>query len=145
MLDGLACQRSDHVIGFEARLLQDGDPVYLKGAPYVRKLLRQIGRHLCTIGFVSAVRDLVEGLSFDVELANRGDGLGLFVTKCGRRDIKDGCEILRREICAQLIQHVDEDVCCRRGNASFGGHWSLPLHRVIGAEDERHGVDQEDS
>jgi hypothetical protein len=60
-------------------------------------------------------------------------------------DVEDRGEIGGREIVAQLAQHVDEDVDRGGGKAGFGGHGALPRHGVIGAEDERHGVDQEDA
>ena len=65
--------------------------------------------------------------------------------KVGAADIEHGGEVLRVEILAQLAQHVDEDVGRAGGNAGLRGHGPLPRHGVIGAEDERHGVDQEDA
>ena len=62
----------------------------------------------------------------------------------GRADVVDGCEVLGVEVLAQLVDHVDEDIGGRGGNAGARGHGARALHGVIGAEDEGHGVEQVD-
>jgi len=42
----------------------------------------------------------------------------------------------------QRAQHVHKNVGRRRGNAGARGHGPLPRHGVIGAKDERHGIDE---
>ena len=75
-------------------------------------------------------------------LRMRGHRLGLLVAEGGPGDVEHRGQILRRKIVAQLAQHVHEDVNRRRRQPGLGRHGPLPRHGVIGAEDERHGVDQ---
>ena len=108
-------------------------------------MLGQVLGHGGAVGLVAVVFDLGEGLGLDVELADGGDGFGLLIAKGWGGDIKHRGQIFRREIIAQLAQHVDEDIGRGGGQAGLGGHGALPRHGVIGAEDERHGVDEEDA
>ena len=62
----------------------------------------------------------------------------------GRADVVDGGEVLRREVLAQLVDHVDEDIGGGGGDAGARGHGARALHGVVGAEDEGHGVEQVD-
>ena len=65
----------------------------------------------------------------------------LLVAEGRRGHVENRRDVLGSKILAQLVQHVDEDISCAGGNARFGRHGPLPRHGVIGAEDERHGVD----
>ena len=58
--------------------------------------------------------------------------------------VEDGGKVARVKVLAQLFDHVDEDEDGRRGQAGAGAHGPRALHGVVGAEDERHGVEQED-
>ena len=62
----------------------------------------------------------------------------------GRADVVDRGEVLRLEVLAQLVDHVDEDIRRRGGDAGARGHGARALHGVVGAEDEGHGVEQVD-
>ena len=102
--------------------------------------------HGGAVGLVAFVFDFGEGLRLDVELADGGDGFGLGIAESFRGDVEDCGEIGGGEIVTQFAQHVDEDEDGGGGNSGFGGHpGALARHGVIGAEDEGHGVDQEDA
>ena len=90
-----ASQRSNHVICFEASHPQHRNAIGLQRPPDIRNLLRQIFRHLLAIGLVSLVFDFCEGLSFNVELPDGGDAVGLLVTKRSPRHVKYGSQIVR--------------------------------------------------
>ena len=62
----------------------------------------------------------------------------------GRADVVDRGEILGRKIFAELVDHVDEDIGGRSGDAGARGHGAHAGHGVIGAEDEGHRVEQID-
>ena len=141
---GLMRQRADDIVGLESRLFQNGNAICVQRAPDVRKLLRQIVRHLLAIGLVSAVSDLLVGLRLAVVLLHRCDCLRLLIAKCRRSYVEDRRKVLRVEVVAQLVQHVDEDKGSCRGNPGASRHRTLPLHGVICPEDEGHSVDQED-
>ena len=133
---------ADHVIGFKAGIFQHGNAVGLNGAANVGQLLRQIGRHLRAVRLVAAVFFFPEGLRLDVEFADGGHGSAMGIAKGWRRHVEDCRQILRRKIGPQLAQHVHKNVGRRRGDAGARGHGPLPRHGVIGAKDERHGVDE---
>ena len=133
---------ADHVIGLEAGIFQHGNAIGLNGAANVGQLLRQIRRHLRAVGFIAAVFFFPEGLRLDVEFADGGDGSAMGIAKGWRRHVEDCRQILRRKIGPQLAQHVHKNVGRRRGDAGARGHGPLPRHGVIGAKDERHGVDE---
>src|ERR1019366_487022 len=85
------------------------------------------------------------GLRLAVELAQTGHGGGLLIAKCGSGHVEDGSQILWLKVRSQLAQHVDEDESRAGGDAGLGGHGPLPRHGMVGAEDERHRVDQVDA
>ncbi len=149
--DGMRCGRgfagesADDIVGLEAGEFEDGDAVGLEGAADVGNLLGKILGHGGAVGFVSLVFDLGEGLGLDVELADGSDGFGLLVAEGGGGDVEDSGEVRGREIVAQFAQHVDEDEDGGGGKSGFGGHGALPRHGMISAEDEAHGVDEEDA
>ena len=135
---------ADDVVGLEALVAEDGDAEGFERAADVGKLLGEVGGHLGAVGLVAGVVDLLELLGFDVPLAQRLHLAGALVAEDGAGEVVDGGEILRREVLAQLVDHVDEDVGRGGGNAGARGHGPLALHGVVGAEDERHGVEQVD-
>ena len=100
-------------------------------------------RHLGAIRLVAAILRFFERLRLDVELADRRDRFRLLIADRRRAHIEHRRQILRRKIVAQLAQHVDENICRRRRNPRLRGHRPLPRHRVIGAKNERHRIDQE--
>ena len=142
---GFAGEGADHVISLEACQLENRNAVGFERAANVRELLRQILRHGGAVGLVAFVFNLGESLRLDVEFADLGDCLGLLVAERRRGYIENGSQILRRKIVTQLPQHVDEDKNRSRGQAGLRRHGPLPRHGVIGAEDERHGIDEKDA
>ena len=104
--------------------LEDGNAIGVEGAANVGNLLRQIFRHRFAIRLVALVGHVNVSLRLAVELASAGDRRGLLVAEGGRTHVKDRREILRREVGAQLAQHVDEDVGRAGGDAGLGGHGS---------------------
>ena len=142
---GLARQRADYVVGLVAGEFENRNAISLEGPPYVGHLLYQIAGHLAAVGLVAVIFNFLESLGLQIKLAHRGEGFRLGVAEGGGSHIKDRRQILGREVIAQFTQHVDEDVRGRGGHAGLGGHSALPRHGVVGAEDERHGVDQEDA
>ncbi len=96
-------------------------------------------RLVAVVGFVNV------GLRLAVEFAGADDCRRLLVAEGRRGNVEDCSQILRREVSSQLAQHVDEDEGRAGGDAGLGRHGPLPRHGVIGAEDERHCVDQVDA
>ena len=141
---GLPRQRADHIVGFETFGLQDGDAKGLQRPADEGQLLRQVRGHLGAVCFVAGVIELVEGLRLDVPFAHGGYAARALIAKDGTAHIEDGGKILRLKVAAELVDHVDEDERGRRRHAGARGHGALPLHRVIGAKDERHRVQQKD-
>ena len=144
LLGGLAGKRADHVVCLKALGFEDGDAERFERAANVGNLAAQILGHGLAIGLVALVAHLVERLGLRIPFAQRSHGAGALVAKDFAAQVKDRGEVLRREILAQLLDHVDEDVDGRRGQPFAGGHGPAALHRVVGAEDERHGVEQKD-
>ncbi len=144
-VDGFASQRADHVVSLEARRFEHGNAIGLQRSPDVRNLLRQIVGHGRAIGLVAAVGRVNKCLRLGVELAKTGDGRCLLVAKRRSGHVKHCRQIFRRKVGAQLAQHVDEDKGRAGRNAGLGRHGPLPRHGVIGAKDERHGVDEVDA
>jgi hypothetical protein len=141
---GLRGQSADDVVGFVSGEFEDGNAISLQRTADIRHLLHEVGRHLLAVGFVSVIFGFLKCLRLQIEPADAGNGLGLLLAKSWRGHVKNGGQILGREIISQFAQHVDKYIrrSCRQ--ASLGGHAALPRHGMIGAENERHGVDQED-
>ena len=140
----LAGKRADDVVGLEALVVEDGDAEGFKGAANVGLLLDEVGRGLDAVGLVAAILDRLEGLGLDVELLHVLELAGELVAVDGGADVVDGGEVLGREVLAELVDHVDEDIGGGGGDAGARGHGALALHGVVGAEDEGHGVEQVD-
>ena len=132
---------ADDIIGFKAGIFQHGNAVGLNGAANIGQLLSQIGRHLRAVRLVAPIFFFPESLRLDVEFADGGHGSAMGIAKGWRRHVEDCGQILRRKIGPQLAQHVHKNVGRRRGDAGARGHGPLPRHGVIGAKDERDGVD----
>jgi hypothetical protein len=139
-----AGEGADDVVGFKAFVEEDGDAEGFEGAADVGLLLDEVGWSLGAVGFVAAVFDGFEGLGFDVELFDVLHLRGHFVAMDRGSHVVDGGQVLRLEVLAQLVDHVDEDIGGGGGDAGARGHGALALHRVVGAEDEGHGVEQVD-
>ena len=144
LLGGLAGQRADHVVGLKALGLKDGNAQRLKRAANIGNLPPQILGHGCAIGLVALVAHLVEALRLRVPLAQRTHGARALVAKNLAADVEDRGKVKRRKILAQLLDHVDKNVNGRRRQPRARGHGPAALHRVVGAKDERHGVEQKD-
>ena len=69
LLGGLARQGADHVVGLEARCLEDGNTIGLERAADVGNLLGQVFGHLGAVGLVALVFDVDVGLRLGVELS----------------------------------------------------------------------------
>ena len=139
-----AAEGADNIIGLEALVAEDGDAEGFEGAANEGELLGEVGGHLGAVGLVAEVVDLFELLGFDVELFDGLHLAGTLVAEDRAGEIVDSCEIVGGEVFAQLVDHVDEDIGRRGGDAGARGHGALALHRVIGAEDEGHAVEQVD-
>ncbi len=142
---GLAGQGADHVIGFVAREFEDGNAVSLERAPDVGHLLHQFRRHLTAIGLVAVIFDFLKGLGLQVKFAYLGDRFRLGVPEGGGGNVKHRGQIFGREVLAQFSQHVDKDVSRCSGQAGLCGHAALARHGVVGTEDERHRIHEEDA
>ena len=123
---GLAAERADHVVGFEAGVLDDGDAEGVDEALDIGDLLDQVGRRFGAVGFV----------------------FGVFLFAVGFAEaFEDGGHVLRLEGLGELAQHVVEDENGFGGEAGGGAH-GRRLHAgagVVGAEDEAVGVDEEEA
>src|SRR5882757_5058722 len=104
------CQSADHVVGLESCVLDDRNAEGLESAPDIGNLLRKVCRHLRAVRLVSFVRYLIELLRLDVEFAYRCHRLRPLIAKYRRTGIKNGGEVLWREIAAELVDHVHEDI-----------------------------------
>src|SRR5207245_9050337 len=62
-------QRTDHVISFIAAQLENRNAIGFERSPNIGQLLRQIARHLTSVGFVTSVLNFLECLSLQVEPA----------------------------------------------------------------------------
>ena len=140
----LAGERADDVVGLEALVVEDRNAEGLERAADVGLLLDEIGRSFGAVGLVAAVFDGLERLGLDVELAHVLKLRGELVAMDRCADVVDRREVFGLEVLAQLVDHVDEDIGRGRGDAGARGHGPLALHGVIGAEDERHAVEQVD-
>src|SRR5207237_3571974 len=114
-------------------------------SPNIGQLLRQIARHLTSVGFVTSVLNFLECLSLQVEPAYGRNLASLLVAKGGGGHIEDCGQVFWREVIAQLPKHVDENVSRSRGQPGFSRHSSLPRHGVIRAKNKRHGINQKDA
>ena len=142
---GFAGERADQVVGLEAGEFENRDAIGLERAADVRKLLRQVLWHGGAVGFVAFIFHLGECLRLDVELADAGDGLGLLVAERGGGHVVNRGQILGRKVIAQFAQHVDENIDRGGRQSALRRHGPLARHGMVRAENERHGVDQEDA
>jgi hypothetical protein len=140
----LVRERADDVVGLEAFVVEDRDAEGLEGAADVGLLLDEVGRGLGACGLVAGVLGSFELLGLDVELLDIFELQGHLVAMDGCAYVIDGGEVLGLEVLAQLVDHVDEDVGSRGGDAGARGHRARALHGVVGAEDEGHRVEEID-
>ena len=135
----LAGEGADDVVGLEALVVEDGDAEGFERAADVGQLLGEVGR-ASRRGWPCSRRSRwlsncwVLMLNFLTSFISRG----ALVAEDGGADVVDGGEVLRGEVLAQLVDHVDEDIGGGGGDAGARGHGALALHGVIGAEDEGH-------
>ena len=144
LLGGLAGEGADDVVGLKTLRFEDGNAEGLKRAADVGNLAAQVFRHGGAIGLVTLIAHFVEALRFAVPLAQRLHGAGALIAEDLSAYVEDGGKVARLEILAQLLDHVHKNKDGRRGQARAGAHGARALHRMIGAEDERHGVEEED-
>ena len=138
----LFCECADDVIGFKSVCLEDRNMKGFERPPNVGQLLREVWRHLGTVGLVAAIVGLFKALCLGAPLAQNGDLLGAFIAKNGSAGIENGCEKDWSKVAPQFVDHVHENISRRCRHAVACGHGALPLHRVIRAEDEGHRVEQ---
>ncbi len=143
LLGGLAGQGADHVVGLEALGFDNGNAQGFESAADVGNLAAQILGHRASVGLVALVAGIFEALRLGVPLAQRGQLARPPVAEDLSADVEDGGKVARVEILAQLFDHVHKNVDGRRGQPRACAHGARTLHRVVGAKDERHGVEQE--
>ena len=144
LLGGFAGEGADDVVGLEAFGLENGNAQRLEGAANVGNLAAQIFRHGFALGFVAVVADVFEALRLAFQRRRVPMARARSSRKTSPLTSKTAAKYLRREVLAELLDHVDENVGGRGGQAGARGHGPRALHGVIGAEDERHRVEQED-
>ncbi len=144
MFGGLAGEGADYVVGFKTHCLENGNAQGFEGATDVGNLAAEVLGHCLAVGLVALVTYFVEALSLRVPLAEGAHGARALVAKDFAAHVEDCGKVVGRKVLAQLLDHVHEDVGGRRGQAASGGHGAAALHCVVGTEDERHGVEQED-
>ena len=144
MLGGFARQGADHVVGLKALGLKNGNAQRFECAANVRNLAAKILGHGLALGLVALVAHFVEALRLAVPFAQRAHRSRALFAKNLAAHVEDRGEVFGREVLTQLLDHIHEDVSGRRGQAGARGHGPRALHRVVGTEDERHGVEQED-
>src|ERR1019366_3476366 len=122
----------------------DGNAEDFKRASYVRYLAAQVFGHGLALGLVAVVAHIVKAFGLRVPFAQHADVAGARVAEYFSANVEDRSKVLRRKILTQLLDHVHKDVDSRCGQSRARGHGAAALHRVVSAEDERHGVEQED-
>ena len=127
---------ADHIVGLEALGLENGNAQRFERAANVGNLAAKILWHGFALGLIALVAHVFEALRLRVPAAQSCNGAGALVAKDFAADIEDRGKVLGREVLAQLLDHVDEDVGGRGGQAGARGHGPRALHGVIGAEDE---------
>ena len=137
-------ERADDIVCLEALVAEDGDAEGLQRAADVGELLDEVGGRLGAVGLVAGVVHLVELLRLRIPPAQRLHLTSALVAEDRAVQVVDGGQKLRSEILAQLVDHVDEDIGGRGGDAGARGHGALALHGVIGAEDEGHRIEKID-
>ncbi len=137
-------ERADDIVGLEALVAEDRDAEGFQRATDVGELLDEVGRRLDAVGLVAGVVHLVELLRLRVPAAQRLHLACALVAEDGAVQVVYGGQKLRGEVLAQLVDHVDEDVGGRGGDAGARRHGALALHGVIGAEDEGHRIEKID-
>src|SRR5207245_10092181 len=86
-------QRTDHVISFIAAQLENRNAIGFERSPNIGQLLRQIARHLTSVGFVTSVLNFLECLSLQVEPAYSRDLASLLIAKGGGGHIEDSAGV----------------------------------------------------
>jgi hypothetical protein len=117
---GRACQRGDEVIGFVARELNPGNAQGIEQLLDVRKLRCQVLRWCLPGGFVGGVLFVPEGWGGGIE--GDSEQLGMVLPQ-------------------QEQQHVRKAEG-GEGGLPRGGMQPRAHERVVGAEDQRHAIDQ---
>src|SRR5437667_11266308 len=82
-------QRADDVIGFIASKLENRNAIGLERSPNIGQVLRQIARHLTSVGFVTSVLNFLDCLSLHVEPTYSRDLASLMMAKGGEEHIED--------------------------------------------------------
>src|SRR5207244_9490479 len=90
-------QRTDDVIGFIAAKLENRNAIGLERSPNIGQLLRQIARHLTSVGFVTWLFNFLEFLSFKLELAYSLDLPSCLVAKGGAATSKTAAKYSNRK------------------------------------------------
>ena len=142
-LGGLAGESANDVVGLKPDGFKNGNAESLERAANVRNLAREVFGHGSAISFVSFVTDIDEGLRLAVPAAQGAHGASALVAEDFAAYVEDGRAIERRKVLAKFFDHVDEDVNGGRWKAATRRHGAAPLHGVISAKDERHGVEKE--
>ncbi len=120
---GAAREGADHVVGLEARILQNRNPHGFEDAAHEGNLVEQVGRRFGSIGLVLG------------ELLHAMGGFG---------GLEYGGDIGRRMHLGQLAEHVVEDVDRFGGEAGAGAHGrrARASAGVVGAKDKAEGIDE---
>jgi len=88
--------------------------------------------------------NFLERLGFYVELANLGDGFGFLIAESGRGYVETAARYSGEKSSRNLRSILTKTYVAAVG-AGLGGHAALAGHGMIGAEDEGHGVHEEDA
>src|ERR1017187_1000066 len=142
-LRSLTCQRSNHVVRFKPLGLEDRNAKDVEGTANIRKLARKILGHGLTLGLIALVAHIFKTLCLRVPFAQHADRARSLIAKDRTAHVEHSRKILGREILPQFCDHVHEDICGRGGESRPRGHGPTALHGVIRAEDEPHGIEQE--
>ncbi len=123
ILAGSLRHRANHVVGFETRILQHRNAHRFEQSADEGDLLGQIGRHLCSIGFVLGILLFAERLS----------------------GFENGRDVFRLVRCPEFPHHVMEDEHGLGRNPRGGPHRrrAAASASMIRAKDKPVAVDQE--
>src|SRR4029077_10786837 len=142
---GLTRQSTDHIVGLITSEFENRNAIGLERSPDVRQLLSQFARHFLAVRLVTVVLDFLKGLRLQIKTPDASDTFRLLIAEGWSSHIENCRQVFRREVIAQLAQHVDKNISRGRRQASLGRHTPLTRHGMIGAEDKRNRAPEKDA